>query len=70
MDTQWNTIDTVGGYFDSGFLMDIYGIIDDFSRSEDIKENTISIMTILGGKLGSGRSPANGRPSTCDWWGW
>ena len=29
----WNTIDAVGGYFDSGFLMDIYGIIDDFSRA-------------------------------------
>ena len=31
-------LESVGGYFDSGFLMDIYGIIDDFSRSEDIKE--------------------------------
>ena len=47
MDTQWNTIDTVGGYFDAGFLMDIYGIIDDFSRSEDIKENTISMFCSL-----------------------
>ena len=33
MDTYWSTIDTVDGYFDSGFLMDIYGIIDDFSRA-------------------------------------
>ena len=31
MDTKWSTINTVGGYFDSGFHRDIYGIKDDFS---------------------------------------
>ena len=38
MDTYWSPTNTVGEYFDSGILMSIYGIIDDFSRSEDIKE--------------------------------
>ena len=49
MDTQWNTINTVGGYFDSGSLMDMYGIIDDFSfvKVGRHKGNTISMFCSL-----------------------
>ena len=45
----WNTIDAVGGYFDSGFQMDIYGIIDDFSFVKVGRHigNTISMFCSL-----------------------